>query len=161
MLPPDPKLVHLASGARGGYHDAGFVCHPAEATVSVGTPSISGDTFTLFVYGTLMRRGPRHRVLAGQRFLGEARTRPLYALYDLGDFPGLVRREADGRAVWGELYEVAADLVARLDRIEGAPNLYRLEPVLIEGHAGRVLAYFYRQDTHGVPLCAGDRWQNC
>jgi gamma-glutamylaminecyclotransferase len=128
--------------------------------VSAETPYISGDSFTLFVYGTLMRGGPRHRVLAGQRFLGEARTRSLYALYDLGDYPGLVRREPDGRAVWGELYEVAAGLVARLDRIEGAPNLFRLEPVLIEGHDGPVLAYFCRQETQGVSPCPGDRWQN-
>jgi gamma-glutamylcyclotransferase (GGCT)/AIG2-like uncharacterized protein YtfP len=122
--------------------------------------ALPGDPFTLFVYGTLMRGGSRQVVLAGQRFLGEVWTRPCYALYDLGDYPGLVRRERDGRSIGGELYEVAGGLVARLDRIEGAPRLFRLEPVLIEGHAGPVLAYFYQPNPGGIPLYSGDRWQN-
>jgi gamma-glutamylcyclotransferase (GGCT)/AIG2-like uncharacterized protein YtfP len=109
------------------------------------------------VYGTLMRGGVRHRVLTGQPFLGEARTRPLYALFDLGAYPGLVHRAEDGRAVHGELYEVAADLIERLDRIEGAPSLYRLESVHIENNPGDVFAYFYQQQTTGFPLCAEER----
>jgi gamma-glutamylcyclotransferase (GGCT)/AIG2-like uncharacterized protein YtfP len=122
--------------------------------------SFPEDRLILFVYGTLMRGGVRHHVLAKQRFLGEARTRPVYALFDLGAYPGLVHRTDDGGAVHGELYEVAADLMERLDRIEGAPNLYRLEPVLIENHPGDVFAYFYQQPTMGFPLCAEERWRN-
>jgi gamma-glutamylaminecyclotransferase len=114
----------------------------------------------LFVYGTLMRGGARHRVLVGQRFLGEARTCPHYALFDLGAYPGLVLSEAEGRSIHGELYEIDADLIARLDRIEGAPSLFRLEPILIDGYAGGVFAYFYQPSTEGLPLCAGDRWKN-
>lgn len=116
--------------------------------------------FLLFVYGTLMRGGVRHHVLAKQRFLGEARTRSLYALFDLGAYPGLVHRTDEGRAVHGELYEVAADLIERLDRIEGAPSLFRREPVLIEDNPGEVFAYIYQQDTVGFGLCAKDRWRN-
>jgi gamma-glutamylaminecyclotransferase len=118
------------------------------------------NPFTLFVYGTLMQGGVHHRVLAGQRFLGEARTQPCYALYDLGAYPGLVHGAAEGRALHGELYEVAADLRARLDRIEGAPSLFRLEPVLIEGRTGEAFAYFYQQSTEGLPLWVEDRWPN-
>jgi gamma-glutamylaminecyclotransferase len=121
---------------------------------------IPGDCLTLFVYGTLMRGGVRHHVLSGQRFLGTARTCPHYALLDLGPYPGLVHRPTAGRAVHGELYEVAASLIETLDRIEGAPSLYRLEPVLIEGRAGDVFAYFYQQDTSGLAFCPGDRWIN-
>jgi gamma-glutamylcyclotransferase (GGCT)/AIG2-like uncharacterized protein YtfP len=120
----------------------------------------AGDFFVLYVYGTLMRGGVRHPVLAGQRFLGEARTRPYYALFDLGAYPGLVHQEAGGRAVFGELYEVATSLIPLLDRIEGAPSLYRLESVLIEGHRGDVFTYFYQRDTRDCPLCADDRWTN-
>ncbi|HEY7427856.1 MAG TPA: gamma-glutamylcyclotransferase family protein [Gemmataceae bacterium] len=125
-----------------------------------GTITISSPFFTLFVYGTLMRGGVRHGVLVGQRFLGEARTRPEYALFDLGAYPGLVRRDEGGRAVFGELYEVAASLIERLDCIEGAPSLFRLEPVLIDGFAGDVFTYIYQRDTRGCPLCAKDRWTN-
>jgi gamma-glutamylcyclotransferase (GGCT)/AIG2-like uncharacterized protein YtfP len=123
------------------------------------TVSLPHDSFTLFVYGTLMRGGVRQGVLAGQHFLGAVRTRPHYALFDLGPYPGLVRREVDGCVVHGELYEVSAALRERLDRVEGAPSLYRLEPILIEGQAGEVFAYFYRQDVHGAALCEGGRWK--
>ena len=115
---------------------------------------------TLFVYGTLMRGGVRHSVLSDQRFLGEARTGSHYALFDLGAYPGLVHRAEDGRAIHGELYEIAANLIERLDRIEGAPSLYRLEPVLIDGHPGEVFSYFYQQGTEGFSLCPQDRWTN-
>ncbi len=119
-----------------------------------------GESFALFVYGTLMRGGVRQSVLADQRFLGEACTQPHYALFDLGAYPGLVRRDEGGRTIFGELYEVAAGRIEQLDRIEGAPSLFRLEPVLIEGCAGDVFTYIYQRDTHGCPLCAEDRWTN-
>jgi gamma-glutamylcyclotransferase (GGCT)/AIG2-like uncharacterized protein YtfP len=114
----------------------------------------------LFVYGTLMRGGVRHRVLADQRFLGDARTQPRYALYDLGAYPGLVHSESDGRAIHGELYEIDDGLIVRLDRIEGAPSLFRLEPILIESYSDSVLAYFYQGDIDGFSLCREDRWKN-
>ncbi|HEY7157810.1 MAG TPA: gamma-glutamylcyclotransferase family protein [Gemmataceae bacterium] len=122
--------------------------------------AISGGACTLFVYGTLMRGGVRHGVLAEQRFLGEARTRPHYALFDLGTYPGLVHHEEGGRAIFGELYEVAASLIKRLNRIEGAPSLFRLEPVLIEGNTDEVFAYIYQRDTDGYSLCVEGRWTN-
>jgi gamma-glutamylcyclotransferase (GGCT)/AIG2-like uncharacterized protein YtfP len=106
-----------------------------------------------------MRGGVRHRVLAEQRFLGEARTHPQYALYDLGAYPGLVHAESEGRAIPGELYEIDDGLIARLDRIEGAPNLFRLQPIRIEGHPGSVFAYFYQGGIDGMSRCAEDRWK--
>lgn len=115
---------------------------------------------TLFVYGTLMRGGVRHRVLAGQRYLGEARTRPHYALFDLGAYPGLVHRAENGRAIHGELYEIDASLIEHLDRLEDVPRLFRREPVLIDGPAGDVFAYFYQGSIEGFPLCAEGRWPN-
>jgi gamma-glutamylcyclotransferase (GGCT)/AIG2-like uncharacterized protein YtfP len=117
-------------------------------------------TFLLFVYGTLMRDGSRHAALAGQRFLGEARTEPRYALLDLGEYPGLVRREPGGRSVTGELYEVEDGLRATLDEIEGAPGLFRLKPVAVVGRAGPVYAYFYQPAPHGLPTYEGERWDN-
>lgn len=114
----------------------------------------------LFVYGTLMRGGVPHRVLANQRFLGEACTLPHYALFDLSAYPCLVHSAAEGRAIHGELYEIDASLIARLDSIEGAPSLFRLEPILIEDYTGDVFAYFYQQDTEGFLLCKENRWKN-
>jgi gamma-glutamylaminecyclotransferase len=107
-----------------------------------------------------MRGGVRHPVLAGQHFLGRASTLPHYALFDLGAYPGLVHHSGEGWAIHGELYEVEASLIERLDRIEGAPSLFRLEPVLIDGHPGEVFAYFYQQSTEGFSLCVDGRWRN-
>jgi gamma-glutamylaminecyclotransferase len=118
----------------------------------------AADSFTLFVYGTLMRGGGRHPLLAEQRFLGETRTRPLYALFDLGAYPGMVRRYADGQAVYGELYEVAVRLIPLLDKAEGAPTLYRLEPIELEGWDGPASAYLYQQSVKGKPVCPDNRW---
>jgi gamma-glutamylaminecyclotransferase len=121
---------------------------------------VPADPFRLFVYGTLMRGGRYHRILDGQRFLGPARTLPRYALLDLGAYPGLVHRPEDGRVVGGEVYEVAVALLPRLDEIEGAPESFQLGPVALEGVEGLVYAYFYQRGPAGVPLVAGERWEN-
>lgn len=122
--------------------------------------SETGDAVVLFVYGTLMRGGVRHRVLADQRFLGEALTRPHYALFDLGAYPGLIHSATEGRAIRGELYAIAASLIPRLDRIEDAPSLFRLEPILIEGYRSEVFAYFYQGSVEGLSGCEDNRWKN-
>ncbi len=116
------------------------------------------EPFLLFVYGTLMRGGRFHRVLHDQRFLGPARTLPRYALLDLGAYPGLIHRNEDGRGVAGELYEVPAALLPRLDAVEGAPELFRLGRVQLEGVDGEVYSYFYQPSPVGVPLYTGERW---
>jgi gamma-glutamylcyclotransferase (GGCT)/AIG2-like uncharacterized protein YtfP len=117
-------------------------------------------TLRLFVYGTLMRGGVRHPPLASQRFLGEVRTRPLYALFHLIDYPGLVRCEQGGMIVHGELYDVDVSLLPLLDQLEGAPDLFRLEPVAVEELDGPVYAYFYQRETRGFALYVGGRWHN-
>ena len=118
------------------------------------------DNFLLFVYGTLMRGGCNHGALAGQRFLRDAVTRPKYLLLNLGDYPGLVLAQNDGRAIHGELYEVERRLIADLDRIEGAPELYRLELVEIKDEDDRIYAYIYCGATGSLPIVGGDHWSN-
>jgi gamma-glutamylcyclotransferase (GGCT)/AIG2-like uncharacterized protein YtfP len=102
------------------------------------------ETFLLFVYGTLKHGGCRHGMLVGQRFLGEARTVPRYALLDLGEYPGLVAKEGTGQVVHGELYEVEDSLLPALDREEGAPHLFCLGTVEIDGWTGPIQTYFYQ-----------------
>ncbi|MFT3829524.1 MAG: gamma-glutamylcyclotransferase family protein [Opitutaceae bacterium] len=76
----------------------------------------------LFVYGTLQRGGRNHRQLTGARFIGEARTAPGWAIYDVGGFPGLVAAPGEDSTVAGELWEILAESLATLDRFEGAPH---------------------------------------
>ncbi len=72
----------------------------------------------IFVYGTLKRGGSNHGWLKGQRLVGAARTMPGFRLYDLGGYPGMVRDPQQGLAVEGEVWEVDAAALARLDELE-------------------------------------------
>ncbi len=118
------------------------------------------STFLLFVYGTLKRGGCRHGPLAGQRYRGETRTRPGYALYNLGDYPGLTSDRENGQAVQGEVYEVEETLLSWLDTVEGSPDWFKREPIDIEGFSEPVWAYFYQGDPAGGQRIASGRWDN-
>lgn len=106
----------------------------------------------LFVYGTLKRGGANQEQMAGQIFLGPARTAPGVTLYSLGEYPGLVADADDRDGVAGELWSVDAAGLARLDAFEGVPEgLYVREPArLVEypaeitpADAARVQLYRY------------------
>jgi gamma-glutamylcyclotransferase (GGCT)/AIG2-like uncharacterized protein YtfP len=61
-----------------------------------------------------------HHCLAQARWLGDAEL-PGLVLHDLGPFPMAV--PGDG-CIRGELYDVDAEGLTRLDRLEGCPRLY-------------------------------------
>lgn len=113
----------------------------------------------LFVYGTLKRGERRHGHLSGQTFVALARTRSVYRLYNLGEYPGLVRR-ADGLAIEGELWEVDEACLRRLDQVEGCDEgLYCRSPVdLAPPHDGLpAVTYLYHKNVEGASEC-GTRW---
>lgn len=106
----------------------------------------------IFVYGTLKRGCRNHHQLAGQKFLGAARTVPGYTLYDLGGYPGMVPHTADRTGVTGEIWSVDADALRRLDAFEGvAESLYRRTPLALQTPHDRnaVETYLYAQSTEG------------
>lgn len=116
----------------------------------------------LFVYGTLKRHGSNHRFLAGQHFIGTARTQAGFRLYDLGGYPGLVATAPGdgGRSIEGEVWEVDDDALARLDAFEGLDEgLYERVPVPLQAphEAGRVEAYLYLRSIAGR-RDLGERW---
>lgn len=88
----------------------------------------------LFLYGTLKRGGSNHRFMAGQRFVGTAATQPCYSLFDLGGYPGMVGASPGaGRSIDGEVWEVDAAALARLDVLEDIENgEYIREPILLD-----------------------------
>jgi len=99
----------------------------------------------IFVYGTLKRGCRNHHHLAGQKFIGAARTVPGFTLYDLGGYPGLVPHAADRAGVSGEIWSVDADALRRLDAFEGVhEGLYRRAPLALQDpHATTAVdAYF-------------------
>jgi gamma-glutamylaminecyclotransferase len=117
----------------------------------------SPEPTRLFVYGTLKRGLCRHYCLAGERFLGEARTLPRYRLLNLGDYPGLVEAAVGGRPIAGELYAVSPACLERLDRMEGVDvGLYARQAVALQtGEPAE--AYFFLLPEEGYPDC-GERW---
>ena len=86
-------------------------------------------TTRIFVYGTLLAGEPNHRLLVKAPFVGPAVTEAVFSLVDMGPFPGLVA--GGGSAVRGEVYEVDAPTLARLDTLEGHPRFYRRTPILL------------------------------
>src|SRR3989442_236162 len=100
----------------------------------------------VFVYGTLKRGGANHAFLAGQKFLGDARTAPGFTLFSLGDYPGMVPSPDDRDGVTGEVWAIDAACLARLDQLEGTTeNLYRRAPIalLAPFEQTNVETYFY------------------
>ena len=109
----------------------------------------------IFVYGTLKRGCKNHHWLAGQRFIAEARTQPIYRLYDMGGYPGMIRAD-NGVAVKGEIWEVDEGGMARLDVLEDIEG-GEYERLLIELEGERVEGYLFLRDVSGRPD-AGPNW---
>jgi gamma-glutamylaminecyclotransferase len=87
----------------------------------------------LFLYGTLKRGCSNHGQMAGQTFVGPARTVPGFRLYDLGGYPGIVPQADDREGVEGEVWSVNDEGLLRLDRFEGVhEGLYRREPIALQ-----------------------------
>lgn len=114
-------------------------------------------TTRLFIYGSLKRAYMHHGELAGGAYAGPARTAPGYALVRYQSYPAMVR-EGQG-CVSGELYEVDARLLARLDEFEDCPHLYqRAEIRLSDGSSAQ--AYVMSPDAvSGCQRLHSECWQ--
>ncbi len=113
----------------------------------------------VFVYGSLKRGYALHALLQGQFCLGEALTEPLYRLFDLGAYPGLVEWP-EGLAVCGEVYRVDFDCLRRLDEAEGvAERCYVRRKIQLQAEfeASNVHAWFWLNAVHGRRDC-GVAW---
>jgi gamma-glutamylaminecyclotransferase len=97
---------------------------------------------TVFVYGTLKHGYSNHRLLESAKFLGNAITKQPHVLLDAG-FPVCVIAGDNDKTtyVFGEVYEVDAATLTRLDRLEGEGRMYHRLPVDLVGFEG-VQAYF-------------------
>lgn len=114
----------------------------------------------LFVYGTLKRGCSNHRQMAGQTFVGLARTVPGYALHDLGGYPGLVSDPADREGVAGEVWQITADALQRLDHFEGVhEGFYTRAPIRLQETFATLAidAYMSARPVTGYPRI-GNEW---
>ena len=71
-----------------------------------------------------------HDVLGASVLTGAGWTEASWALLDLGRFPGVV---PGAQSVEGEVYRVHSTVLERLDVLEGAPEFYRRERVVLLG----------------------------
>ncbi len=112
----------------------------------------------VFVYGTLMRGGRYHGLIAHSERLGPARTAHGFALVDLGPYPAMIAGEG---SVAGELYRVDAATLAALDELEGHPSYYQRTPIrLADGR--EVVAYLFVDRAalaEASPIPGGD-WRS-
>ena len=98
----------------------------------------------VFVYGTLMKGEKNHRLLELSKFVGPGKTEPAFDFVNLGGFPAMIWGGVT--QVVGEIYEVDNKTLARLDRLESHPDMYRREPIVLEDRT-EVQAYVMRRDT--------------
>ena len=119
----------------------------------------------IFVYGTLKRGQQRASVLADQQFLGDATTTKQYAMYDLGNYPGLVSigngvvddsvdsvDSEMGDLISGEVYRVDPACRRLLDEIEAVDaGLYELKLIDLQDfdEEPSIWSYFYLGDVAG------------
>jgi gamma-glutamylcyclotransferase (GGCT)/AIG2-like uncharacterized protein YtfP len=105
----------------------------------------------LFVYGTLKSGQRANHLLAGGVCLGPATLPGGFALYDLGDHPGLIEDPDSKDVIEGELWEVPEQAIPILDEYEGYPSYFGKRIVsLSDGQ--RVQAYLYngQPTTHRI-----------
>ncbi|MDZ4289101.1 MAG: gamma-glutamylcyclotransferase family protein [Prosthecobacter sp.] len=114
----------------------------------------------VFVYGTLKRNGSNHHCLADQRFIGDAATKPLFRLYDLGGYPGMVSDFQTGVSVSGEVWEVDASCLKQLDLLEdtdGGEYVREIMPLEAPFEAQVIEGYRYLRSVAGR-RDLGSRW---
>jgi len=111
----------------------------------------------VFVYGTLLAGEPNHRLLADARLVGSARTMPRFALASLGFCPALV--DGGASVVAGEVYEVDAPTLARLDVLEGHPRFYRRRRIALGDGTHADTYVLSPEQAAGRPIIGSGDWR--
>jgi gamma-glutamylaminecyclotransferase len=99
------------------------------------------EKYKVACYGSLKSGFPNNRVLGRSKFMGEFKTQPLYTMYSLGGYPGIV--DGGDTPIVCECYEVDEDTMLRLDCLEGYPSFYNRS--LIDTPYGEAWVYHLAQ----------------
>ncbi|MET0123497.1 MAG: gamma-glutamylcyclotransferase family protein [Candidatus Thiodiazotropha sp. 6PLUC9] len=111
-------------------------------------------TSKVFVYGTLRKAQVNHHLLASATYVGLYNTQPHYKMFHLRGYPGVVK--GGGTSIEGEIYQVDALTMKKLDRLEGYPHTYTRE--LIPSPWGMVWIYLYRGRVEGRTTISTGVW---
>ncbi len=113
----------------------------------------------IFVYGSLKRGYALHHLVARQKVIGVASTMPLYRIFDLGDYPGLIEWP-EGLSIDGEVYDVEMDCLRKLDDVEGVnEGCYARRAIFLQPpfDGQTVHAWFWLGSISGLRDC-GNSW---
>ena len=114
----------------------------------------------VFVYGTLKRGCSAHGLLKPSDFIGEGSVAGYTLLVNEAPYPLAVEAPPECR-IYGEVYRVPAYVLARIDRYEGAPILYRRVRVHVSlADSGYIDAWMYVANYPSETSCVAERW-NC
>lgn len=117
---------------------------------------MSASTERVFVYGTLRRGGTHHFRMAGAGYHAAGFVRGW--LYRIDWYPGLVLDKAGG-LVAGEIFDVAPELMARLDEFEGDDyRRVRTRVVTGQGEVENVWVWEWCGAVDGCPQLADGDW---
>lgn len=114
----------------------------------------------VFVYGSLKQGFRNHHFLTGARLIAKTSTEPAFSMYQYGDFGGFPGVVAAGvTSVSGEVYEVDAETLAHLDRLEGHPRFYRRTQVMLRNGLCAEMYLLTAEQVAGFPLIASGNWE--
>ena len=108
----------------------------------------------VFVYGTLKSGYYNHRVLRSAKFIETTVKQVPFRMVSLGAFPALVPDNSK-HDMTGEVYEVDADTMEDLDRLEGFPTFYSRTQI-----DGCWVYYLTGHDYSRYPEVAGGCWRD-
>jgi len=105
--------------------------------------SVSDELVELFDYGSLLRGERDHDLLQGAEFLGEARTKPIYTLVDLGPYPAIF--VGGNVSVVGELYRIDKKRRFAIDVRKECPVMF--QRIKLELESGQIVeGYAMREE---------------
>lgn len=135
-------------------YDGSFYPAPLEARERQILAAYEGKMQAVFVYGTLMRGQRAHSLLEDAMYGGRFVLKD-YALYDLGTYPAIQKKE--GYCAEGEVWFVAESQFAQLDSYEGEGSLYARQSVTVQSDRGTLAAqaYVYLPEVKSKPMRCG------
>ncbi|MBE6138080.1 MAG: gamma-glutamylcyclotransferase [Erysipelotrichaceae bacterium] len=98
----------------------------------------------VFAYGTLKHGYRNHNFLKDSTFICEALVEGFY-MFDLGSYPGIY--EGEGK-IYGELYEIDAATLAKMDYLEEEGSLYIRKSIKVNNL--NVWIYVYNKNVDNI-----------
>jgi gamma-glutamylaminecyclotransferase len=105
---------------------------------------VFNQRYMVFVYGSLKRGFGNHYFLRDAKYCGNTETvDATFCMHSMGPFPAVTESNDNGYHITGELYEVDADTMLDLDKLEGNGVFYTRKLVKVYTLNGTVEAWMY------------------